>query len=78
MVDSSSLIVYTRDLVFDANSTKIQTKMATVIKANSHVYIIANSPLVSLRFKGTVTFQDGAGNCEGDLCICVPELKLKH
>ena len=33
---------------------------------DSTVSIIARSMLVSLRCKGLATFQDGAGNCEGD------------
>jgi len=31
-----------------------------------HVSIISRSPLISLRCKDMATFQDGAGNCEGD------------
>jgi len=31
--------------------------------------IIARSPLLSLRCKGTATFQDGAGNCKKENCM---------
>ena len=34
---------------------------------DSNVSIIARSTFVSLRCKGSATFQDGAGNCEEDL-----------
>lgn len=44
--------------------------------SKNEMSIIARSPVVSIRFKGTFTLEDGAGSCEGDYWNSVPLVNI--